>query len=108
MKINIAAVGAAITLLVAGPVQADGKAVFEQVCSKCHRSGNMGAPIAGNKAAWEPRIKAGLASLYESALNGKNEMPPKGGKERLSAEDVKAAVDYLVGLAGFSADGASH
>ena len=87
-------------MVLAGQAYADGKDVYEQVCSKCHRAGLLGAPVAGNKAAWEPRVKAGMDTLYESSLHGKNDMPPKGGKDNLSAENVKAAVDYLLGLAG--------
>ena len=106
MKPTLACTCIGVALTLGGPVWADGKAVFEQVCSKCHRTGTLGAPIAGKREAWEPRIKAGLESLYDSALNGKNDMPPKGGKERLSAEEVKSAVDYLLGIAGLSVDGA--
>lgn len=94
---------AAIALVVAGPAVADGKAIFDSVCSKCHRTGVSGAPVAGDKAAWDQRIKSGIDSLYHSALNGKNDMPAKGGKDRLTDEDVKAAVDYIVGLAGLGA-----
>ena len=87
-------------LVMADRADADGKSVFDQVCSKCHRTGVLDAPVAGNKAAWELRVQAGRDRLYESAINGKNSMPPKGGKDRLSDEDAKAAVDYMVGLAG--------
>jgi len=83
-----------------GHAHADGKLVFDQVCSKCHRTGVLNAPVAGNKAVWEPRVKAGREKLYESAINGKNDMPPKGGKDHLTDAEVKAAVDYLVSIAG--------
>lgn len=106
MNATLACLFIGVALTFGGPARADGKLVFEQVCSKCHRTGAIGAPVAGNRAAWEPRIKAGLESLYDSALNGKNDMPPKGGKERLSTEEVKSAVDYLLGIAGLSVDGA--
>jgi cytochrome c5 len=36
--------------------------------------------------------------LYEAALKGKGAMPPKGGNTALPDADVKAAVDYMVGL----------
>ena len=100
MKSTVVLLSVAGFLVFAGHAYADGKAVYEQVCMKCHRTGVLGAPVAGNKAAWEPRVKAGKDSLYESSLNGKNDMPPKGGNDSLSAEHVKSAVDYLLGLAG--------
>ena len=100
MRSTVVSLSVAGVLVFAGHAYADGKDVYEQVCMKCHRTGILGAPVAGNKAAWEPRVKAGLNTLYESSLNGKNDMPPKGGKDSLSAEHVKAAVDYLLGLSG--------
>lgn len=78
--------------------QPDGKAVFEAACATCHATGVAGAPKAGDKAAWEPRIKTGIDSLYNSALKGKGAMPAKGGNSALPDADVKAAVDYLVTL----------
>jgi cytochrome c5 len=79
--------------------KADGKKVFETVCSVCHATGVAGAPKFGDKAAWAPRIKTGIESLYHSALNGKGAMPPKGGNAALSDADVRAAVDYMVAAA---------
>jgi cytochrome c5 len=75
-----------------------GKSVFDSACTACHTAGVAGAPKAGDKAAWAPRLKTGVAALYTSALKGKNAMPPKGGNLSLADADVKAAVDYLVGL----------
>lgn len=75
-----------------------GKAVFDTVCMVCHATGVAGAPKAGDKAAWAPRVKTGMDALHTSALKGKNAMPPKGGNMSLSDADVMAAVDYMVGL----------
>jgi cytochrome c oxidase subunit II len=73
----------------------DGKAAYEGVCAMCHTPGIAGAPKTGDKAAWKPRIAQGKDALYNSAIHGKNAMPPKGGST-LSDAEVKAAVDYLV------------
>ena len=78
---------------------AKGKTVYEGTCVACHGTGAAGAPKAGDKAAWTPRLKTGMDALYASALKGKNAMPPKGGNMSLSDADIKAAVDYLTGLA---------
>lgn len=77
----------------------DGATIYKTVCSACHGSGALGAPKAGDKAAWAPRLAQGKAALYASALNGKNSMPAKGGATSLSDAEVKSAVDYLIGLA---------
>jgi cytochrome c5 len=64
----------------------------------CHAAGVAGAPKAGDKAAWAPRLGAGVDALYANSIKGKNAMPPKGGNLSLPDADVKAAVDYMVGL----------
>ena len=79
--------------------KAEGKKIFETTCIVCHGTGVAGAPKAGDKAAWAPRLKTGMAALYKSALHGKNAMPPRGGNAALTDDQVKAAVDYLTGLA---------
>jgi cytochrome c5 len=80
----------------AGPK--DGATVFNSVCGACHNTGVAGAPKAGDKAAWAPRIAQGNASLYTNAIAGKGAMPPKGGAAGLSDDEIKGAVDHLLGL----------
>lgn len=77
----------------------DGKGVYDKVCMVCHAAGVAGAPKTGDKAAWAPRIKLGMDTLYASSIKGKGAMPPKGGGAQLADAEVKAAVDYLVGQA---------
>lgn len=77
----------------------DGATVYAAVCQACHASGAAGAPKAGDKAAWAPRIAKGSAELLKSVINGKGAMPPKGGSASLSEAEAKAAVEHLVGLA---------
>jgi cytochrome c5 len=79
--------------------KADGKKVFEGTCVVCHGTGVAGAPKFGDKAAWAPHLAHGVAELYNSALKGKNAMPPKGGNMTLSDDEVKAAVDYMASAA---------
>lgn len=82
----------------AGGAPKDGATVFNTVCGACHNTGAAGAPKAGDKAAWAPRIAQGKDALYKSAIGGKNAMPPKGGAADLSDGEIKAAVDHLLGL----------
>ena len=81
----------------------NGTDVFEQTCSVCHGQGIAGAPKAGDKAAWAPRIAEGKATLYEHALKGfqgkTGVMPPKGGRTDLPDDLVKQAVDHMVQIA---------
>ena len=76
---------------------AKGKEVYEKTCIACHSAGIAGAPKLGDAKDWAPRIKAGMATLYESAIKGKAPaMPAKGGATDVPDADIKAAVDYMV------------
>ena len=81
----------------------NGSEVFQQVCSVCHGAGIAGAPKAGDKAAWAPRIAQGKATLYEHALKGfqgkSGVMPAKGARTDLSDDLIKQGVDYMVQMA---------
>jgi len=81
----------------------NGTDLFEQACSACHGQGIAGAPKAGDKAAWGPRIAKGKATLYEHAIKGfqgsAGLMPAKGGRTDVPDELVKQAVDYMVQMA---------
>src|SRR5579871_2939164 len=85
------------------PELKSGTEVFQQVCSACHGTGVAGAPKAGDKAAWGPRIAKGKDTLYEHALKGfqgsSGVMPAKGGRADLSDDLVKQAVDHMVSMA---------
>lgn len=87
---------------VALPVPTNGKDLFVQVCSTCHGPGLVGAPKAGDKAAWAPAIAEGKPTLYQHALNGftgkTGTMPPKGGRTDLSDALIKQGVDYMLSL----------
>lgn len=80
-----------------------GTELFEQTCSVCHGQGIAGAPKAGDKAAWGPRIAEGKATLYQHALQGfqgkTGVMPPKGGRTDVPDELVRQAVDHMVQMA---------
>jgi cytochrome c5 len=88
----------------AGPkLAADaGKNLYNAACVACHGAGIAGAPKFGDKVAWAPRIEQGSAVLDEHAIKGfqgkAGMMPPKGGSAA-SNEEVKAAVDYMIGAA---------
>lgn len=80
-----------------------GAETFQQVCSACHGAGIAGAPKAGDKGAWGPRIAKGKEVLYDHALKGfqgnSGVMPAKGGRADLPDDLVKAAVDHMVDMA---------
>ena len=81
----------------------NGTELFEQTCNVCHGQGIAGAPKAGDKAAWAPRIAEGKATLYEHALKGfqgkTGVMPPKGGRTDAPDDLVRQAVDRMMQMA---------
>lgn len=106
-------IGAVAALVVAGSVfsllattnvmAADpyaGRQVYQNNCAMCHKTGLNAAPKYGNKRAWTPIIEQGKEKVYENSLNGKGAMPPRGGKPNLTDQEVKDAVNYMVGAAG--------
>lgn len=80
----------------------DGKKVYEGLCQACHATGAAGAPKAGDKGAWGPRIAQGKDTLFKHAIGGftgkSGTMPAKGGNPALSDAEVKAAVEHIIGL----------
>lgn len=74
-----------------------GDILYQAICSSCHDAGLIGAPKVGDKGAWAARIGKGKETLYNHAINGFNSMPARGGSPDLSDDEVKNAVDYMIG-----------
>lgn len=79
----------------AAPAQVNGADLYQANCFACHGTGAAGAPILGQADAWAPRIAKGEATLIESAINGFNAMPPRGGTT-LDDDGIKATVAYMI------------
>ncbi len=84
----------------AGPVVRSGKEIFDGLCVNCHGSGVLGAPKAGNKADWAPRLAKGFDTLLNHATNGFNAMPAKGGDPTLTKADLEKAITYMLEKSG--------
>lgn len=99
-----APVPAAAPVAASAPVVIDesalGKTVYGNTCSMCHAAGVAGAPKPGDKADWAPRIAQGKEILHKHALEGftgaKGMMPSRGGNPKLTDQEVKAAVNFMV------------
>jgi len=72
-----------------------GEQIYQSVCSACHAAGVAGAPMPGSDAMAQRLADKGLDGLVNSAINGLNVMPPKGGRPDLSDEDIHAAVEFM-------------
>lgn len=79
---------------------ATGERVYKNTCSLCHRLGLKGAPRLGDGKDWRVRLAQGHKVLYDHAITGyrgsKGFMPSRGSNAKLSDDEVKAAVDYMV------------
>lgn len=81
-----------------------GEQVVAQVCSACHAAGMLGSPKIGDSAEWGKRFKTqgGLDGLVKHAINGLNQMPPRGGNPALTDQEIHDAVKYMLSKAGIS------
>jgi cytochrome c5 len=80
-----------------------GRTVWLGTCEACHANDIAGAPLVRDKAAWKPRLAKGKDALYQSALGGLTgpkgtQMPPRGGNDKLSDDQVRLAVDYMMAI----------
>lgn len=78
-----------------------GQDVYQSACFICHDGAMPGAPKTGDSGDWAPRIAQGMETLYDHAINGfvgdsGMLMPARGGRDDLSDDEVRAAVDYMV------------
>lgn len=82
--------------MVAGLAQAAPvEETYRKTCAICHTTGVAGAPKAGDKAAWEPRLAKGLDALAQSTRKGMGGMPPGGMCPSCTDEDYKALIEYM-------------
>ncbi len=83
-------------------VVTEGESTYRAACAVCHDSGIAGAPAVNDPAVWQQRIKQGVTTLEQHAINGYQGdtgfMPAKGGNTALSDDAVKAAVAYMLDL----------
>jgi len=93
--------GEAVVAAAPAPTAADpGEAVYKKACTACHATGVAGAPLLGDKAAWEPRVGQGLDGLLAVAIAGKGAMPPRGSCPNCSDEDLRVAIVYMLAQVG--------
>jgi cytochrome c5 len=77
-----------------------GPEIVSKVCGACHGTGVLGAPKVGDKGEWAKRKAAGMKTLLANSINGKNQMPARGGDPSLSDDEVKAAVEEMLKQSG--------
>lgn len=78
-----------------------GRTVYESVCIACHAAQNVmvAAPKAGDAAAWSKRLTLatnGIETLTDHALEGFGAMPPKGGRDELTRDQIRSAIEFMM------------
>ena len=88
-----------------------GKTLYESNCAACHASGASGAPKISDKRAWSHRMAEGKDIMVKKTIEGIDGkggmMPPKGGNESLTDEEVKMAILYMTSKVGISEENTS-
>lgn len=87
---------AAAPVAAANAGKRSGEELFNSACVACHGAGVMGAPKAHDAAAWSARLGGNLKALVESAVKGKNAMPPKGGVADATEEELSKAIAFMM------------
>lgn len=80
------------------PADAHLAALYAQSCKSCHTSADTGAPLTGDRAAWDARwARKGEDGLIDSAIRGLNGMPPGGQCFACAPEDYRALIRFMAG-----------
>lgn len=79
-----------------------GKKLYSMRCNVCHAKGKEGAPRVDDYKEWGARMSKGIDGLTESAVNGHNKMPSRGGLTNVSDSEVKSAIGYMIHQASSS------
>lgn len=69
--------------------------IYEQTCHNCHSMPVSGAPQAGDKNAWAPRLAQGRDALIDHSINGYKSMPPMGTCTQCTEDDFVALIEYM-------------
>lgn len=77
-----------------------GGAIWDEHCRACHGSGLAGAPKITGTRFWAERIEQGIDVLFAHARDGftgnTGTMPARGGKPRLSDDELEAAIRFMI------------
>ena len=74
--------------------------VVGQSCKQCHTLADAGAPLSGDRAAWDARWAKGLPVLLKSTVGGHAGMPPGGQCFACSQVDFEALIRFMAGREG--------
>ena len=69
--------------------------IYARSCRSCHTIAASGAPLTGDKLAWDPRMDKGMEVLVDNVINGFGGMPPFGLCMDCSAQQFEALIQFM-------------
>ncbi len=79
------------------PADARLAGLYETSCKTCHTIQGSGAPLAGDVAAWAPRVKQGMPTLVGHTVQGFKAMPAGGQCAGCTVADYEALIHFMSG-----------
>ena len=73
----------------------DGEKLYASACAACHSTGAAGAPKPGSPEMAQ-RAEKGMDALMQTAVNGLNAMPARGGRPDLSDAQIQAIIEFML------------
>jgi len=73
-----------------------GEEIYAATCAACHDTGVAGAPKLGDKEAWAEHSHHGMEHMLEAVIKGKEAMPPRGGNPKLTDDEIRSAIEYIL------------
>ncbi len=89
-----AAIARAASLTPADPRLAG---LYARTCRACHGAPGTGAPLAGDRAAWDARWAKGLPALTTSVVGGFKAMPAGGQCFACAPDDYRGLIRFMAG-----------
>jgi len=72
-----------------------GKAYYNLICSGCHDTGALAAPVLGDYEAWKSIMEQPQSLTIDRTLNGYNAMPARGSCHGCSNFGLMQMVGYM-------------
>ena len=69
--------------------------IWQRSCRNCHVVRDSGAPLAGDAAAWKPRLAQGMDLLTQHAMQGFKNMPARGLCPDCTEADFRALIAFM-------------
>ena len=71
-------------------------AIYDRSCRACHALEGLGAPLAGQSAAWAPRLEErGMDGLLASVHSGRGTMPAMGYCPDCTDDEFRALIEFM-------------